>query len=164
MFSKASRHLATATLVAGLGVIGATAALSESHVDRAVAAAIEARQAHMTLYAHNLGLLGGMARGNIDYDATVASAAAANLAALASMDQSRYWPAGSDSFEIEGTRALPAIWDNIDDVMAKSMALTEASAKMETAAGEGLEALQAAIGAVGGACGGCHEDYREPDE
>ena len=38
-------------------------------------AAVKARQSAMTLYSFNLGLLGGMAKGDIEYDADAASAA-----------------------------------------------------------------------------------------
>ena len=34
---------------------------------------VVARQSHMQLYAHNLGILGGMAQGKMDYDADAAA-------------------------------------------------------------------------------------------
>ena len=124
--------------------------------------AVEARKAHMDLYAFNLGLLGGMARGNIDYDADAASAAASNLATLTKLDQSRYWEPGTDSDTLVETRALPAIWENMADVGAKSAAMREAALAMQAAAGTDLASLQAAMGALGGACGDCHKAYRTP--
>lgn len=130
--------------------------------DEALTAAIEARQAHMDLYAFNLGVLGGMAQDKIEYDADMAQAAASNLAMLSQMDQSRYWPAGSDTM-MEGTAALPELWDNLDDVMAKSNDLVMAAAAMDEAAGQGLDALKAAMGPLGGACGACHRSYRQRD-
>lgn len=147
--------------VAGLA-IAATAVLAASHAGP-FDGAIKARQSHMRLNGHNLGILGAMAKGNIDYDADAASAAAANLAALARMSQNGYWPAGSDSFELENTRALPELWQKFDDVTTKIDALAVATAAMESAAGSGLEALQAAMGPVGGACGACHKAYRKPN-
>jgi cytochrome c556 len=126
-------------------------------------AAIKARQGQMELYAHYLGLLGGMAKGAVPYDADKAGAAAASLASLTKLDSSRLWPEGSDDMSAEATRALPAIWDNPDDVMKKAMALGEAAAGMEMAASQSLEALQGAMGPLGGACGGCHKAYRAPD-
>ena len=74
--------------------------------------AVKARQSHMQLYAHNLGILGGMARGNIEYDAGAAQAAANNLAALSTLDQRSYWVPGTSNAELgEATRALPALWE-----------------------------------------------------
>lgn len=122
--------------------------------------AIKARKAQMYLYQHNLAILGGMAQGKIEYDADAASSAASNLASLVNLNQSTYWPAGSDSASVEGTRALPAIWEDFPGVMEESNKLIEAAAAMETAAGGGLESLQGAIGPVGGACGSCHKAYR----
>lgn len=124
---------------------------------------VAARQAQMGLLAYNLGVLGGMARGNMAYDAAVASTAATNVYHLAMVDGSRSWVPGTDTMSIDGTRALPAIWDNPDDFAAKYAALVPAAEVMVTAAGQSLEALQAAMGGLGGACGGCHQAYRQPE-
>lgn len=153
------------TLFAGLltaGVIG-TSAMGDAHASKAVEAAVKARQAQMTLYAFNLGLLGGMAKGAIEYDAAAASAAAANLAAQASMDQSRMWLPGSDADAFgDGTRAKPDIWKEGSKAGEYGMALAKNAAALSSAAGDGLEALRGAIGPVGKTCGGCHDDYRVP--
>lgn len=149
----------TAALL-GLGVF-AGSALADGHLD----AAVKARKAHMQLYAFNLGQLGGMAKGEIDYDAAAAGAAAANLADLAAMNQARYWPEGSDNFAMgEETRTLPALWDNIDDVRKISGDLEEATTALASAAGQDLDSLRAALGDVGKACGACHEDYRQSND
>ncbi|NCO88026.1 MAG: cytochrome c [Rhodobacterales bacterium] len=126
-----------------------------------LAAAVKARQSHMQLYAFNLGLLGGMAQGNIAYDSAAASAAAANLAALSALDQSRYWPMGSAAGEVEGSRALAAIWAEGSDAAAKGQALNAAAVAMAAVAGTDLASLQGAMGALGGACGACHQSYRQ---
>lgn len=149
----------SAAIVAG--AVGGSA-IGESHVDKAIMAAIKARQAHMTLYAFNIGLLGGMAKGAIPYDADAASKAAANLDALAHTDQSRMWPPGSDSFELSEdiTAAKPEIWSDGGKIMEKIKALDEATVSMAKAAGGGLDSLKAAIGPLGEACGSCHKAYR----
>ncbi|MCU0908688.1 MAG: cytochrome c [Rhodobacteraceae bacterium] len=120
--------------------------------------AIGARKAHMQLYAHNLGVVGAMAQGAIPYDAVAAARAAANLDALAGIDETTYWPA--ESLGIEGTRALPVIQETYDDYLLKQDGLKAATAALVTAAGTDLAALQAAMGALGGACGACHQTYR----
>lgn len=148
---------------AGLS-LAATAVFAASHAGGPFDAAIGARQSHMKLYAHNLGILGGMAKGAMEYDAAAASAAAGNLAALAAMNQMTYWPPGSDSFDNENTDALPAIWDNFADVAEKGAALAAATQAMAGVAGNGLEAVQGAIGNIGQACGGCHKKYRKPKD
>ena len=156
------------TLVAGLltaGVLG-TSAISESHVDKATMAAVKARQAQMSLYAFNISLLGGMAKGEVEYDAAAASAAAGNLAALSKLDQSRLWPQGSDNEALgdDVTEALPAIWAADSKIMDSAMTMTEAAVAMESAAGEGLDALRGAMGPLGKSCGSCHETYRKADD
>jgi cytochrome c556 len=142
--------------VAAVACAFAGGALAQS----AVEGAIKARKAHMQLYAFNLGPLGAMAKGEMPYDSAQASALAGNLAALAGLNISRYWPEGSAQGQAEGTRALPAIWENSSDVMAKAAALNEALTALNAAAGTDLASLQGAMGAVGEACGGCHKAYR----
>ncbi len=125
--------------------------------------AVKARKAHMQLYAHNLGILGGMARGNADYDAEAASAAANNLAALTALNQMSYWAPGTDSDALpDESRALPALWENIPDAISKGEALAVAAAALAETAGDGLEAVQAGLGPVGQVCGACHEAYQKP--
>lgn len=147
------------------GVVATHAIGDEDHTAKAIAAAVKARQSQMTLYAFNIGLLGGMAKGEIEYDAEAATAAATNLATLSKLDQSRLWPEGSDvdSLGSDTTEALPAIWEEGSDIGDKSMALISAAEDMQSAAGEGLDALRGAIGPLGKSCGGCHEDFRQKD-
>ena len=154
------------TAMSGLILAGAvaTTAIGDSHADPAVMKAIGARQSVMTLYAFNISLLGGMAKGAVEYDADAASKAAGNLVTLSKLDHSRMWPPGSDNETLgnEVTEALPAIWAEGSDIGAKGMAMAEAAAAMEAAAGQGLESLQGAMGALGGSCSGCHKSYRVP--
>lgn len=152
------------TMLMGLAATGALAgsALAESHGGE-LPMSVKARQSTMTLYAFNLGTLGAMAQEKIPYDAEAASAAAANLAALTSMNQGPMWAPGTSTEDLEGTRALPKIWTDMEGVIENVVALNEAAAAMETAAGEGLDSLKAAMGPLGSACGDCHKAYREPD-
>ena len=117
---------------------------------------VVARKSHMQLYAHNLGILGGMAQGKIDYDAQAAQNAADNMVALAGMEQGTYWPEGT----AEGTKALPAIWENLDDFLDKEDGLHTASLAAAEVAGTDLESLQGAMAGLGGACSACHREYR----
>lgn len=138
-------------------------AISGGHASKDIENAVKARKAQMQLYSFNLGLLGGMARGQIDYDADAAKAAASNLAALANLDQSRLWVPGSDTESFgDGTRALPKIWTADSKAGEIGAALASASVEFAAAAGEGLESLRAGIGPVGKSCGDCHDTYRQP--
>lgn len=148
-------------LLAGAAAIAATTALAGSHSEENPA--VKARKAHMQLYAHNIGILAGMARGNTEYDADAAVAAASNLADLSHINEASYWVPGTDSESIDGTRALPALFENLDDVQAKIDQLNAASVALSETAGNGLEAVQAGLGPVGQVCGSCHDDYRVPN-
>jgi cytochrome c556 len=146
--------LLTLSALAALGV-GATAAVAQD-----LPAPVQARQGQFQIMALNVGVLGNMARGNIEYDATAAQTAANNLVAISMLDQSFHWPEGTDNFALEGTRALPAIWENLPDVVAKWEAFGAAAGGMAEVAGTGLDEMRAAIGPLGGTCSACHDDYR----
>lgn len=146
-----------------LAAVAAPVFLTPAIAQDATSAAVKARQSHMQLYAFNLGILGGMARGNMDYDADTAQAAADNMLALASMAQGSYWPQGSDSDSVEGSRALPALWADFPGVMQKGGEAKAAIEALAMVAGDGLEAVQGALGPVGAACGACHQAYRVPN-
>jgi cytochrome c556 len=124
--------------------------------------AVKARKAHMQLYAHNLGILGAMAKGETEYSADAASAAANNLVALANMSAMSYWAPGTSNAELgEETRALPAIWEAGSKAGEIAGQLREGAAALAAVAGNGQEALGPALGPVGGACAACHKDYRQ---
>lgn len=139
--------------------LATTAVLAASHSGPADGA-IKARKAHMQLMAFELGPIGAMAKGEMDYDAEVAAAYAGNLAALASMDWTAYMVEGSDNGSMEGTRLLPAALSDMDGFFKAQNDLATAAAALAESAGNGVEALQAGLGPVGGACGACHKAYR----
>ena len=60
------------------------------------------------------------------------------------------------------TRAKAEIWTKSDEFKQKVKALEEATAAFLSAARSGgVDAAKAKIGAVGDACKGCHENFRE---
>jgi cytochrome c556 len=124
---------------------------------------VAARQGQFKIMALNLGMLGGMARGTVEYDADTAAIAAANLVAVSQLDQSFHWPEGSDNIMLDTTRAQPSIWEDFDDFASKwGDYRTQAAALAEVAA-TGQEALGPAVGALGGTCKACHEAHRGPE-
>lgn len=143
------------------GVLGG-AALAASHSE--THPAVKARTSHMSLYAFSLGVLGNMAKGETEYDAALAQAAADRLVALSGYDQTGYWPQGTSTDELEGTRALPPLFDNLDEYDALTADLNKAAMEMAAIAGDGAEAIGGQMKAVGGACGACHEDYRQSED
>ncbi len=141
------------SMVAGV----AGMAVAESPHDGAV----KARQGDMQMRAFNLGILGGMAKGAIEYDAKAASAAAHNLKVLGMLNASAMWPQGSDASAYgDGTTASPDLWANFPKVIEAAKAFNAAATAMEAAAGKDLASLQGAIGGVGKSCAGCHKPFR----
>lgn len=120
-----------------------------------------ARAGVMTLLAHELGKLGGMAKEEMPYDAAVAGKAAANIAALSSVISPELFPQGSAAGEVKGSEALPAIWEKPDDFTARIAQLNEAATAMQASAGTDLAGLQGAMKGIGEACGSCHETFRQ---
>ncbi len=153
------------------GALGLTmfagAAIGASHSapnDEQIKAAIKGRQAIMQLYAYNIGTLAAMAKGERDYDAEAAQAAADNMAAVNGLKMGGVWLPGSSIESGMETRALPAIWESGSDIGEKAAALSEAISGLQAAAGTDLASLRGAIGPVGKACGSCHEDFRQSDD
>jgi len=145
-----------ALAIGGIATVLAVPAFADNIDD-----AIKARQSYYQLVKHNAGVLFGMAKGKIEYDADKASVHAANLDALAKMSVSSLWPAGSSKEDRPGkTRALPVIWSTFPAITEKADAFSKATATMAASAGEGLDALKGGIGTLGASCKGCHDDYR----
>ena len=140
----------------------AVAAFADSHANPALENAVKARNAQMGMISYHTGILGGMAKGETPYDAAMATAAAENLSAAASMNRMVLWLEGSEQGAVTGSRAKPEIWSDPAGYEEKAVALETAAAAMVVAAGTDLESLRAAMGAVGASCGDCHKAYRGP--
>lgn len=122
--------------------------------------AVKARQGFFTMISTEMGTLSDMARGNTEYDEAAAVAAAQNLMALTGYDLPKLFVEGSSADDIDGTDALPAIWDDKDDFAQKYAALASATEGMDQAVAGGQENLGPALQAVGGTCRDCHQSYR----
>jgi len=145
------------TIVTALGMLAfAPAALADAD------SAIKARKGTMQVYGHYLGELGAMAKGAVEFDAAAAQNLAVALNAIATIDQTTFWPQGSDSASMPGkTRAKPEIWSTFPAVVEKNKDFETAVKTLLASTGD-IESLQAAMGGVGKGCKGCHEDFRGP--
>lgn len=147
------RKLALATVALSLLAAPALAGPKEE--------AVEARQGQYKLMKANMGVLAGMAKGEIEYDAEKAKMHAANLAALGKNNIGFLYVPGTSTDEMAGkTRALPNIWTDMAGVGAVAKKYGAAVAALQPVAGEGRAALGKAVGAVGAGCKGCHDTYR----
>lgn len=76
-----------------------------------------------------------------------------------------HFPALTSVEEGYDTEALPAIWKKPEEFKAAAAKLADESAKLAQLAGGGnKEAVAAQAMAMGGACKGCHDQFRLDDE
>ncbi|MEL7000089.1 MAG: c-type cytochrome [Paracoccaceae bacterium] len=150
--------------VAALALTATVSAPIAMAADTAEEKAVKARRGYFQVVLINAGPLFGMAKGDIDYDAEAASTAAANLDALAGMNVLNMYPAGSDKPSLPGkSRAQDKIWSDLDGFVGKFQDFGKATDGLVAAAGNGLDALRPAVGALGASCKGCHDNYRDKD-
>lgn len=144
------------------GVIGTTLLCGAAMADGPHDKAIKARQAMFQLYSFSAGVLGAMAKGEMDYNAELAQEMADNLNAAANLGQSAFWPAGSDNSNPDNlkNRALPKIWETFPAIADNAQDLKDAASVLAAEAGNGLDALRGSMGAVGKSCKACHDEYR----
>jgi cytochrome c556 len=119
---------------------------------------VKQRQSAMTLIGKYWGPMAGMMQGKIPYDVKVIQRNAGFLDNLSRMP----WDGFAESTKDVKSAALPAIWsDNAKFAEAADRLQNEAS-KLYAVSRSGDEAaVKAQLGAVGKACGGCHESFRQ---
>jgi cytochrome c556 len=146
------------TIVAAAAVIalGAIAGAALAQVKPEVL--VKQRQSAMTLIGKYFGPLGGMAQGKAPFNAQLVQRNADYLAALTQMP----WDGFDPSTANEKSRAKPELFKETQKVKELADRLQSEVKKLQSAAKGGDEgAIKAQIGAVGKACGACHDAYRE---
>lgn len=154
---KSTWMLAAALAVTALGAVAQEA-------EDPFANTVEMRHGLMLQMATDAGKLGAMTKGEVPFDATVASKSAANIAAIASVLSMDQFPEGSQYEAATDSFALPAIWATPDDFLAKIADLNTAAGALQLAAATDVEGLKAGMGQLGAACSACHKAYRQPEE
>ena len=112
-----------------------------------------ARQGVMDEVVKHGKVLFGMAGGDVAFDAAAAEAAKAGLIAASAKVNAAFKTEASDP----ASAAKPEIWTNWADFEVKSKALSDAAGAADVTT---LAGVQAAAGALGEACKGCHSVYR----
>ena len=143
-------------LTLGLGAV--VHAADDPYADQ-----VETRHGLMFQMAADASVLGAIVKGDAPYDAAVATKAAQNIAAIASVISLVQFPKGSENGVAADSFAKPELWASEADFLQKVVDLNKATADMVTAAGTSSDAIKAAMGGLGGACKACHEAYRQPD-
>jgi cytochrome c556 len=109
-----------------------------------------------------VGQLSKVTKGEEAFDAAKVLASLTALHANAEkFDVDALFPAGSDQGD---TRALPKIWEDMAGFKTEAEKFETVTAEAVAAAPQDVEALKAQVGAIGQACGTCHEAYRRPSE
>ena len=116
--------------------------------------AAKAREDVMKAIGGAMGALGGMAKGEMPYDAAGAEAAKAALVTAAGGVAAAFETQGGEDATSE---AKPEIWANWDDFVKKADALSAAATAADVSS---AEAIGASLGAIGGTCKDCHTAYR----
>lgn len=148
------KKVLSACIAAALGVGYAAVTIAQVKPEILV----KQRQSAMTLIGKYFGPLGGMLKGSVPFDANVVARNAAYLDALAQMP----WDGFAESTQGEKTKALPAVWtDGAKFKQSQDQLRTAVGALGAAAKGGNEGAIKAAIGDVGKACGGCHDNFRE---
>jgi cytochrome c556 len=138
----------------------ATATYAASH-SSTTNKTVSARHAQMEMIAYHTGVLGGIAKGEIAYDSATVDAAATNIRELAKLDRTAMWVAGTEQGAADGSRAKAEIWTDAAGFAQKFTDLENAANAAIGAAD--AAAVGAAMAGIGGACKGCHDTYRGPE-
>jgi cytochrome c556 len=154
-----SLGLAAALSVASFATMAAQEAAPPSP-EQVANNAILTRQGNFKLISYNFGPIGGMLRNRVPFDAALVAKNSARIEVLASMIPELF----QNDTRKDGTvksAALDGVWTGAADFKAKADDLQKAAAALTMAAkGGDQKATIAAAGAVGKACGSCHDSYR----
>jgi cytochrome c556 len=119
---------------------------------------VKQRQAVMTLQGKYFGPMAAMAQGKAPYNADIVRRNAVFLDNLTRMPWDGFDPSTKDV----KSAALPAVYEQQAKFKeAASRLETEANKLYEVSRSGDEAAVKTQIGAVGKACGGCHNDFRQ---
>ncbi|HZQ71444.1 MAG TPA: cytochrome c [Burkholderiales bacterium] len=147
---KRSLIVATAAL--------AVLAMADAGAQQKPEVLVKQRQAAMTLQGKYFGPMAAMAQGKAPYNASVVQRNSGFLANLSRMPWDGFDPSTKDV----KSNALPAVYGEPAKFKEAYERLENETSKLYDVSRNGDEAaVKAQIGAVGKACGGCHESFRQ---
>lgn len=138
------------TISATLAIALSTSATARDGVANG---AVGARMDAMEIIAQNLKTVGGMAQGQVTFDADKAQVAIDAIAKQAANVPALFKAEEKDP----KSKASDAIWTSWDDFAAKAGTLQTAA---EGADASSVAGLGQALGGIGGSCRSCHMSYR----
>lgn len=120
--------------------------------------AIKYRQSALTVMANHFGRIAQMAQGRVPFDAKVA---AENADIVLTMSKLPFQAFGEGTDKGLPQRAKPEVWKEQAKFKAAAEKMQGEVVKLDAAAKTGnLDAIKAAVGAVGSSCKACHDDFR----
>lgn len=120
--------------------------------------AIKYRQSALTVMANHFSRIAAMAQGRVPFDAKVA---AENADIVLTMSKLPFHAFGEGTDKGLPQRAKPEVWKEQPKFKAAAEKMQAEVVKLDAAAKTGnLDAIKAAVGAVGGSCKACHDDFR----
>jgi len=120
--------------------------------------AIKYRQSALSVMGTHFGRLAAMAQGKIPYDA---KAAADNAAVVEFMSKLPWAAFGEGTDQGGNTKAKPEIWSDNAKFKDAAEKMQAEVVKLSAAAKTGkLDDLKTAVGATGGTCKNCHDNFR----
>ena len=138
-----------------LSIITVAIALSGAtiHAHSVENPAVQKRMDVMKEIKGAMGVLGGMAKGAIAFDAAAAGAAQNTL-----IEQSGMVAATFEANETDPkSEALPTIWENWDTFVDMADDLTFAAEGLDASS---LDGVRGGLGNIGASCGACHKKFR----
>jgi cytochrome c556 len=141
-----------------LGTVATLASLPAAAQFQKPEDAIKYRQSAFTVMANHFGRIAAMAQGRVPFDAKVA---AENADIVLTMSKLPYQAFGEGTDKGLPQRAKPEVWKEQPKFKAAAEKMQAEVVKLDAAAKSGnLDAIKAAVGAVGGSCKACHDDFR----
>jgi cytochrome c556 len=121
--------------------------------------AVMFRKSLLQLVRSNMGPLGAMAKGNIPMDGAVIEVNSERIEFLAGMMHD-YFALDTTAYSVE-TDAKNELWKNHEDFGQKIDDMVTAAAQLNALAKAGKsDDFRSGIGALGGTCKACHDDYK----
>lgn len=154
-----NKILATALIISSV-IATSPIAAQEAKSEKQANSAVQFRQAVFQLVRSNLGPLGGMAKGQIPYNAETMQVNGQRIEQLALMIED-YFTLDTSAYSVE-TGAKNDIWQNRVDFNSKAQDMVKAAQALQAVAkNEDKENYRKAIGAISATCKACHDDYKK---
>jgi cytochrome c556 len=145
-------------VVAMLAMLGVMAALPASAQFQKKEDAVTYRQSAFQVMGTHFGRLAAMAQGKVPFDGAAAAADAEIVQVMSKLPYAGFVEGTADT---KKGSAKASIWTERDKFDAAAKKMQDAAVQLNAAAkSNNFEALKTAVGATGGSCKACHDDYR----